>query len=212
MAVNLEELQTFVNNFIDLTNKGIDVNLSLNYYSGQVTVNLQTTFKKVQLPPNSSTLSESHLSTSSKPSRKRRRKRRQLARDLSVAAKNEPAENEKKQYMDSFQKTNHEPQFSSGFKSSSPGCFNTPERDKSFQLPTLHKPHVASLTPTNTLPTNTSLLPNPISRLQNLEKPSPQLGNQLDEIIKQSEENRKRWEKFNILHWEKFDASQTCHE
>ena len=90
MAVNLEELQTFVNNFIDLTNKGIDVNLSLNYYSGQVTVNLQTTFKKVQLPPNSSTLSESHLSTSSKPSRKRRRKRRQLARDLSVSAKNEP--------------------------------------------------------------------------------------------------------------------------
>ena len=46
MAVDLEELQTFVNNFIDLTNKGIDVNLSLNYYSGQVTVNLQTTFKK----------------------------------------------------------------------------------------------------------------------------------------------------------------------
>ena len=104
MAVNLEELQTFVNNFIDLTNKGIDVNLSLNYYSGQVTVNLQTTFKKVQLPPNSSTLSESHLSTSSKPSRKRRRKRRQLARDLYVSAKNEPVENEKKQYMDSFRK------------------------------------------------------------------------------------------------------------
>ena len=104
MAVNLEELQTFVNNFIDLTNKGIDVNLSLNYYSGQVTVNLQTTFKKVQLPPNSSTLSESHLSTSSKPSRKRRRKRRQLARDLFVAAKNEPVEIEKKQYMDSFRK------------------------------------------------------------------------------------------------------------